>query len=60
MSDEMKASWFTGMKIKLTVQGENVIDGRLLCNEHNLLKVEALRGHWVGPLLLHITGLVIS
>ena len=45
MSDKMKTSRFTGMRIELTVQDENVIDGRRLCSEHNLFKVEALRRH---------------
>lgn len=42
MSDEMRASRFTGMRIELTVQGKKVIDGRRLCSEHDLFRLEGI------------------
>ena len=42
MSDEMRASRFTGMRIELTVQGEKVIDGRRLGSEHDLFRLEGI------------------
>ena len=42
MTDEMRASRFTGMRIELTVQSEKVIDGRRLGSELSLFRLEGI------------------
>ena len=46
MSDVMGISRFMGIRIKLTILTEMVVDGRRICNEHDFFKVEGIERVW--------------
>jgi len=42
MSDEVRNSRFIGVKIELTVLSEKMVDGRRICSEQDLFRLEGI------------------
>lgn len=40
MTDEMRTSRFTGIRIELTVLTEKVVEGRQICSEQDFFRIE--------------------
>ena len=57
MTDEMRASRFTGMRIELTVQSERVIDGRRAGSELDLFRLEGIERALGGAFVTHHEGI---
>jgi hypothetical protein len=49
MTDDMRSSRLSGMRIEITVQTEMVIDGRKLCSQQDLFRISGIERVLGGP-----------